>query len=164
MNIIASVDENWGIGLKGRLLVRIPADMKTFQQMTAGAVLVMGRRTLESFSNAQPLAGRVNIVLTRNPNWKVRNAILVHSVEETLERLDDYRDREVFVIGGESIFRQFLPFCDAAHITKIHQVFETDAFFPNLDLDPDWSVTNSSEEQTYFDLEYHFLKYERRKS
>ncbi|MCC8045227.1 MAG: dihydrofolate reductase [Clostridiales bacterium] len=161
MNLIAAVDKNWGIGYQNRLLVRIPADMKSFQEMTRGRVVVMGRRTLESLPNGLPLEGRENLVLTANPDYRVRHARLAHSVEEALQILEPYRSEDIYVIGGESIYREFLPYCQTAHITKIDQVYEADAFFPNLDELSEWEITADSEEQTYFDLEYHFLRYEK---
>lgn len=161
MNLIAAVDENWGIGYKGKLLVSIPKDMKMFHEMTMGKVVVMGRRTLESLPGGLPLTGRMNLVLTSNRNLRLRNAVTVHSPEETLEELKKYSGRDVYVIGGESVYRQFLPYCNVAHITKISQKFEADAYLPNLDERKEWKITADSEEQTYFDLEYRFLKYER---
>ncbi|MCD8015189.1 MAG: dihydrofolate reductase [Lachnospiraceae bacterium] len=161
MNLIAAVDENWGIGRDGKLLVSIPNDMRLFHEMTMGKVVVMGRKTLESLPGGVPLAGRTNLVLTSNTQANIRGAMVAHSIEETLNQLKGYQDEDVFIIGGESIYRQFLPYCKIAHITKIHQAFEADVWFSNLDKMKDWHVTADSEEQTYFDLEYHFLRYER---
>ncbi len=164
MNLIAAVDENWGIGLHGKLLVRIPSDNKRFRERTEGGVVVMGRKTLESLPNGMPLSGRENLVLTSNPHYERKHVTPVHSVREALARLEGCPDKEIFVIGGESVFRQFLPFCDKAYITKIQTRYEADAFFPNLDENPDWEITSESEEQTYFNLEYYFLDYARVKS
>ena len=161
MNLIAAVDENWAIGNKGQLLVRIPADHRMFRQETLDKVVVYGRKTLETFPMAQPLDRRVNIVLSTNPAYKVRNATVVHSIEELLEELKNYPSEDVYIIGGESIYRQMLPYCDTAHITKIDYAYEADAYFPNLDQDPEWEVTADSDEQTYFDLTYAFVRYER---
>ncbi len=163
MKLIAAVDENWAIGQKNRLLVQIPADQKFFRETTEGQVVVLGRRALANFSNGRPLAGRVNVVLSRNPSFTVKSAVVTHSVEETLQRLREYPNQEVYVIGGGSIYRQFLPYCDTALITKICHVYEADTYFPNLEKDPDWVLRADSEEQTYFDLEYYFLRYERKK-
>lgn len=162
MNVIVAVDKNWAIGKDNRLLVSIPADMKMFRQETMGKVVVMGRKTLESFPNGMPLKNRTNIVLTGNREYKVKDAIVVHTIEELLEEIKKYSSDEVYCIGGDSVYRQLLPYCDVAHVTKIDFAYEADSFFPNLDEDPQWSVTASSEEQTYFDLEYQFLKYERK--
>ena len=161
MNLIAAVDRNWAIGNKGQLLVSIPGDHRMFRQETLGKVVVYGRKTLETFPLAQPLDRRVNIVLSANPDYQVRGAAVVHSIPELLEILKDYDTEDVYIIGGESIYRQMLPYCDVAHITKVDYAYEADAYFPNLDEDPEWEVTADSDEQTYFDLTYAFVKYER---
>lgn len=161
MNLIAAVDKNWAIGCKNKLLVSIPADMKFFRETTTGKVVVMGRKTLESFPNGMPLKKRTNIVLTHDKTYKVPDAILVHSMEELHEELKKYPSEDIYVLGGETIYKQLLEECDVAHITKIDYEFEADAYFPNLDELPDWKITQDSEEQTYFDLEYYFYKYEK---
>ena len=163
MNLIAAVDNNWAIGNKGQLLVRIPADHGMFRQETLGKVIVYGRKTLETFPMAQPLDRRTNIVLSKNPNYKVNNALVVHSIDELLEELKQYPSEDIYIIGGESIYRQMLPYCDTAHITKVDYSYQADAFFPNLDKDPEWEITADSDEQTYFDLAYTFVRYERKK-
>ena len=163
MNLIAAVDQNWAIGNKNQLLVKIPADQKFFRETTTGKVVVMGRKTLESFPNKIPLPNRVNIVLTKNENYQAKDAVIVHSVEELLEVLKNYEDREIFVIGGQSIYEQLLPYCNVAHVTKINYEYEADAYFPNLDKLPEWEIVADSDEHTYFDLEYTFYKYERKK-
>ncbi|MDD6633227.1 MAG: dihydrofolate reductase [Agathobacter sp.] len=163
MNLIAAVDENWAIGKNNQLLVRIPADQKFFREMTTGRVVVMGRKTLESFPNGQPLKNRTNIVLTHNKDYAVKDAVVVHSMDELHEELKKYDSDDVFVIGGEKIYEQLLDECDVAHITKIDFAYDADAYFPNLDQNPDWEITGDSEEQTYFDLEYYFYRYEKKK-
>ena len=161
MNIIVAVDKNWAIGKDNKLLVSIPADMKMFRQETTGKVVVMGRKTLESFPNGLPLKNRTNIVLTGNKDYNVKDAIIVHTVEELLEEIKKYPSEEVYCIGGDSVYKQLLPYCDTAHVTKIDFAYEADCYFPNLDEMPEWKVTAESDEQTYFDLEYSFMKYER---
>ena len=161
MNVIVAADKNWGIGKDNKLLVSIPSDMKFFRQTTTGKVVVMGRKTLESFPNGQPLKNRVNIVLTSDKNYKVKDAIVVHDLDELHKELEQYNSEDVYVIGGESIYRQLLDECDVAHITKIDYAYDADAYFPNLDEKEEWQITEDSDEQTYFDLEYYFLKYER---
>lgn len=163
MNLIVAVDKNWGIGKDNKLLVSIPADMKFFREETMNKVVVMGRKTLESFPNGLPLKGRTNIVLTRDRNYQVKDAVLVHSVEELMDELRKYDTREVYVIGGDSVYKLLLPYCDIAHVTKIDYGYEADSFFPNLDEMPEWEITASSEEQTYFDLEYTFVKYTKKR-
>lgn len=161
MNLIAAVDKNWAIGNKNALLVRIPADQKFFRETTTGKVVVMGRKTLESFPNGLPLKNRTNIVLTHEKDYKVSGAVVVNTMEELHEELKKYADEDIYVIGGESIYKQLLDECDVAHITKIDFAYEADAYFPNLDEMPEWQITADSEEQTYFDLEYYFYKYEK---
>ena len=161
MNLIVAVDKNWAIGCGNKLLVSIPQDMKFFRETTMGKVVVMGRKTLESFPGGQPLKKRTNIVITRDKNYSVKDAIVVHSIEEALEELKKYNEEDIYVIGGETIYRQMLPYCKVAHITKINHAYEADTYFPNLDEKPEWLVTGVSDEQTYFDLEYEFVRYER---
>lgn len=162
MNLIVAADENWGIGKGNELLVRIPADMKFFRQETTGKVVVLGRKTLETFPQGLPLKNRTNIILSTNPSYQVKDAVVVHSVEELIKELKQYDEEDVYVIGGESVYRQLLPYCKVAHVTKIDHAYEADTYFPNLDQDPDWEITAESDEQTYFDITYHFLKYERK--
>ena len=161
MNLIVNVDKNWAIGNKNKLLVSIPADMKFFRETTNGKVVVMGRKTLESFPGGQPLKNRVNIVLTKDMNYQVKGAVVVHSKEALLEELKQYKQEDIYVIGGEMIYRMLLPYCDTAYITRMDHAFEADTFFPNMDEEPGWKMTGISEEQTYFDLEYAFTKYEK---
>lgn len=163
MNLIVAVDRNWAIGYKNELLVRIPNDHKYFREVTTGRVVVLGRKTLETFPQGQPLKNRTNIILSRNKDYKVKDAIVVHSIDELMEELKQYNSEDVFIIGGESIYREMLPYCDVAHVTKIDHAYQADAYFPNLDKTGEWVITAESEEQTYFDIEYVFLKYERKK-
>lgn len=161
MNLIAAVDRNWAIGYQNKLLTSIPEDMKFFRQTTTGKVVVMGRKTLESFPGKKPLKNRTNIVLTKNPSYQVEGAVVVHTMEELHEELKKYNSEDIFVIGGESIYRLLLDECDRAYITKIEYAYTADAYFPNLDENKDWKITAESEEHTCFDLEYFFLTYEK---
>ena len=163
MNLILSADNNWAIGKDNRLLVRIPSDMKFFRETTTGKVVVMGRKTLESFPNGLPLKNRINIVLTANPAYKVKDAIVVRSKAELDVELKKYNSDDIYVIGGESVYRMLLGECDTAYVTKIHYTYEADTYFPNLDEEPGWELIKESSEQTYFDLEYHFLTYQRKR-
>ena len=161
MKLIVAADRNWAIGKNNKLMWSIPADMKFFRETTQGNVVIMGRKTLESFPQGQPLKNRVNIVITRNPSYKVKDAVVDHSVEEAIEESRKY-DGDVFVIGGESIYRAMLPYCDTALVTRIDYAYEADTWFPNLDEDEEWELTDEGEEQTCFDLEYAFTRYERK--
>jgi len=162
MNMIVAVDSNWAIGYKNELLIRIPADMKMFRQETTGKVVVLGRKTLETFPNGLPLPKRTNIILSTKADYEVKDAIVVHSVEELLDKVKEYDTRDVYIIGGETVYRQMLPYVDTVHVTKIDRAYEADAYFPNLDADEDWEITAESDEQVYFDTTYAFVKYERK--
>lgn len=163
MNLIVAVDKNWAIGYQNKLLVSIPADMRFFRDETTGKVVIMGRNTLESFPGGQPLKNRTNIVITQKKDYKVNNAIVVNSVEEALKEVSKYRSDDIYVIGGESIYRQMLPYCKIAHVTKIDYAYQADTYFPNLDEMEDWILAEETEEHTYYDLAYTFCRYERRK-
>lgn len=161
MNLIVNADKNWGIGKNNELLVQIPNDMKMFRSTTIGNVVVMGRKTLESFPNGKPLPKRTNIVLTKNKNYAAKGAIVVHSKEELLEELKKYPEEDIFVIGGESIYRMLLPYCTTAYVTRTDYAYDADTYFPNLDELPEWKLVEESGEETYFDIEYRFTKYEK---
>lgn len=163
MNIIVAVDNNWAIGYQNKLLVSIPADMRFFRDETTNKVVIMGRSTLESFPGGQPLKNRTNIVITSKQDYKVKDAIVVHSIEEAMEIAGQYRSEDIYVIGGASIYKQMLPYCDIAHVTKIDYSYLADTYFPNLDELEDWALAEESEEQTYYDLTYTFCRYERNK-
>ena len=162
MNIIVAVDANWGIGKDGDLLVSIPADKKFFRQETMGKVVVMGRKTLESLPGGRPLPGRVNVVLSRDPEYAPKDTLVAHSEEELDKILAEYDKEDVYVIGGGSIYKLLLSRCSLAHVTRIDRAYEADTWFPNLDEDPEWEITGISDEQTYFDITYHFVRYERK--
>lgn len=159
MNIIVAVDKNWAIGNQGQLLVTIPQDQKMFREETLGKVIVMGRKTLESFPAGQPLYGRTNIVLTTDQDYRANGAIICHSVEEVLEELKQYQSEDIFIIGGQTIYEQFLSYCNVAHVTYIDFKYAADTHFPNLDVAPDWKLVLESDEQTFFSLCYEFRMY-----
>jgi len=163
ISLIVAVDKNWGIGNKGNLLLSIPSDMKFFKETTTGNVVVMGRKTLESFPGGRPLTDRINIVITKKKDYKVKDAIIVNDIEEALEEAKKYTDRDTYVIGGGLIYKQMLKYCDEAHVTYIDYSYEADTHFPNLDEMPEWELEGESDEQTHFNLVYHFRKYVRKK-
>ncbi len=162
MNLIVCVDAGWGIGCRGELLVSIPADKRMFKERTMGGVVLGGRKTMEGLPGGTTLPGRTNMILTHKRDYAYGDAVVVHSMEEALERLGDYPSRDVYIIGGGDVYRAFLPYCDIAYVTKVDYTYEADTFFPNLDEDPDWVMTHDSEEQTYYDLEYYFTIYQRK--
>lgn len=160
MQLIVAVDKNWAIGNGSKLLVRIPEDQKFFRETTMGHVVVLGRKTLDEFPGGKPLKGRNNIILSRDEKYKVDGATVVHSKEELLEELAKYASDDIFIIGGESIYKLMYQYCDTAHVTKIDYAYRADKYFPNLDEEAGWKMVADSDEQTYFDLEYYFVKYE----
>ena len=157
ISIIVAVAENGVIGDKNSLLWHISEDLKHFKAITSGHPVVMGRKTYESLG--RPLPGRTNVVVTRQ-EIEIEGCRVVHSLEEALAQFP--ADEEIFIIGGESIYRQFLPYCDTAYVTKIDHAYDADTHFPNLDEMPEWEMTEAGEEQTSFDLEFVFTKYERK--
>nr|WP_314447461.1 dihydrofolate reductase [uncultured Lachnoanaerobaculum sp.] len=164
MNIIVAVDKKWGIGNKGKLLVSIPRDKKLFREETTGKVIIMGHNTLLSLPGAQPLAGRENIVLSRDKSLSIKGATVLNSVDACMDylRKNNIKDSDVFVIGGESVYNDFLPYCDVAHITYIDYEYEADRYFLNLDISNEWSLVLETEEETYFDIPYTFRLYKRK--
>lgn len=158
MNAIVSVTADWGIGLEGRLVVPNREDMRRFTRLTCGGrtpkqaaqgevlgSVIMGRRTLESFP-AGPLKARRNIVLTRDATFAVDGVEVAHSVDDALALVADEDPDTVWLIGGESVYRQLLPYCTHAYVTKNDISCPCDAFFPNLDADEAWMLLERSEE------------------
>ena len=146
MELIVAVYDDWGIGKDGTQPIALSADRKFFRETTRGAMVIVGRRTIEDFPSKKPLPGRVNVALTRSMN-DISGFTVCHSPEEAAE-LAKTADRAV-VIGGGSIYLQMLGYCDRAYVTKVHTTVESDTFFPNLDLDPQWylaEVLHSGEE------------------
>lgn len=160
MNLIVNADKNWGIGKNNSLLIRIPEDMKFFRRMTKGNVIVLGRRTLESFPGGTALPDRTNIVLSKKKDLKTGGATVVNDIDALFEILKEYDDDEIFVVGGESVYRELLPYCRKAYVTRPDYAYDADAHFPNLDELENWVKTQESEEQTYFDIVYTFDVYE----
>lgn len=156
MDIIVAVDEKWGIGKDGNLLQRISTDMKRFRAMTTGNVLVMGRKTLESFPNQKPLPNRVNIVLTANRAYEAEGVVLCHDLAELPQILKEYEGKQVFVAGGGSVYAQLLPQCEKAYVTKIYHTYPADTTFPNLEENPEWELTEKGEVQEEKGIKFSF--------
>ncbi len=159
MIAIAAVDENWAIGSGNKLLFSIPEDMRFFRETTTGKTVVMGRKTLESFPGGRPLKNRRNLVLSKQRNLRIEGAEIVSSPEELLTCIRDENPREVFVIGGASVYELLLPHCEKALITKMYRRFPADAYFPNLDEQEHWKITEQSALYNYEGLDYRFLTY-----
>lgn len=146
MELIVAVYDDWGIGADGTQPVALSADRKFFRETTRGAMVIAGRRTIADFPGQKPLPGRVNIALTRQ-NIEIPGFTVVNSPEEAAALAS--KAERAFVIGGGSVYRQMLPMCDTAYITKVHCTIESDTFFPNLDEDPEWilaEILQSGEE------------------
>ena len=180
MKQIVNVNKKWGIGLRGGLLVNIPEDMKFFRETTRGAVLIMGSTTLESFPRMAPLRGRVNIVLI-DDDRKIREEsvaaaeadreagydtelIYVRSLPEAVELGCRYEavGREVFVIGGATVYRIMLPYCDTCIVTVNDCELEADTFYPDLSADPDWEETDRGEAHEWNGVKFRFTTWKRR--
>ncbi len=137
MELIVAVYDDWGIGKDGTQPIALSADRKFFRETTRGAMVIVGRKTLADFPGGKPLPGRVNVVLTRQ-NTNIPDVVTCHSPEQAVE-IARTAERAM-VIGGGSIYKQMLPFCDTAYVTKVHAKPESDTFFPNLDKDPQWEM------------------------
>jgi len=157
--LISSADLNWGIGYQSRLLARIPEDMKQVSAKTKGKVIVMGRKTLESFPGGKPLPERTNVVITASRDYTNNDAVVVHGIPELMERLKDYQG-EIYVFGGASVYRQLLSYCSKAFITRFHAAFQADSFLPDFDKLESWELIDEGPVQiSKTGLKYQFLEY-----
>lgn len=169
MFLVVAVDKEWGIGYKGELLARVKADLGNFAKLTTGKTVILGSTTLATFPGGRVLKNRTNIVLSTRNEYNPEGAVMVRSLEELFEELKKYNTDEVAVIGGASIYRQLLPYCDTAYVTFFDASFPKDTYFPNLDESDDWKITEKSDvfcsnPETDFpkeDIKYWFAKYER---
>ena len=159
MELIVAVYDDWGIGRDGTQPVALSADRKFFREMTRGATVIVGRKTLADFPGGRPLPNRVNIVLTRQ-DVQIPDAVICHSPEEAA-RLTKTHSR-VTVIGGGSIYKQMLPLCDTAYVTKVHARPDSDTFFPNLDEDPDWTLSQILQQGEEDGIRYEMCLYRRK--
>ncbi len=169
MKLVVAVDKNWGIGNKGGLLAHVRADLRYFQSLTKGNVVILGSKTLQTFPNGMPLKNRENIILSRRPDFCPEGATVVHSLDELLESVKKYDTETVFVIGGSTVYDLLLDYCDTAYVTKFDKELESDAFFRNLDASPEWELVSVGEKQksnpetdTVPDMEFEFCVYKRK--
>ena len=159
MELIVAVNEDWGIGRDGTQQIALAADRKFFRETTRGAMVIAGRRTIGDFPGQKPLPGRINVALTRS-GVEIPGFIRCGSTEEAVA-LAKTADR-AFVIGGGSVYRQLMPWCDTAYITKIHACPESDTWFPNLDEDPDWYIAETLLSGEEDGIAYEMLLYKRK--
>ena len=155
MYAIAAVDRHWGIGRDNALLFHIPADMRRFRALTEGKTVLMGRKTLQSLPGGRGLPHRRSIVLTGDRSFTAENAEIVHFPVEAVFQAGE----DAWIIGGESVYRRFLPLCDRVFITKIFADGHADAFFPDLDALPNWKIERTGEAVTENGLTYRFVDY-----
>ena len=159
MKLIVAVDSRWGIGKNGDLLKSIPDDMLYYRATTRGKVVVMGYTTLLSLPNSKSAPGRLNLILADIPDLRVSGAVVCGSMEQLHRMIGQFAPDDVFDIGGGSMYRQLLPYCHAAHITKMRFDGDADTYIPNLDDLPEWSVSTESEMKEHEGIHYSFLEY-----
>lgn len=158
MFAIVAADERGGIGAKGELLVHIGADLRRFKELTTGHSVILGRKTLATFPGGRPLPGRENLIMSTTMETAPEGA----KVFRDLGSLLVYAPADSFVIGGESVYRSLLPYCDTVYLTRIHKVFAADAFFPDLDNLPEWELTQAEGPLEENGLTFSYLTYTRR--
>lgn len=157
MKLIVAADQNWAIGCRNRLQVHIPADLARFKALTMGHPVLLGRKTLETFPGGRPLKGRRNLILSRNPEFRAEGAEVYPSLDEVLAAAPE----DTFVIGGESVYRMLLPYCDTAHVTRLDAALPADCWFPDLDADPAWEVAEEGEPLEHDGLGFRYVTYRR---
>jgi dihydrofolate reductase len=165
INIIAAIGLGSELGYKNKLLCDLPNDLRHFKELTQGNICVMGRKTYQSLG--KPLTNRINVILSHKKNFNIHHGVYVyHSVQDVLREYENYsnKEAELFICGGEEIYKQFIPYADKMYITVIDYVFDkADTFFPSFNLS-DWkvveSIANKADENHAYD--FHFVKYERR--
>jgi len=159
MKLIVAVDNRWGIGKKGDLLMSIPDDMLYYRATTRGKVVVMGYTTLLSLPNSKPAPGRLNLVLADIEGLRVPGAVVCGSMEQLLRMIGNFEPDDVFDVGGGSMYRQLMPYCHAAHITKMRFDGQADTYIPNLDEIDTWTIEDESELKEHEGIGYSFVVY-----
>ncbi len=163
MNIIVAVDKNWGIGYKEKTLYDFAKQKEFFGELTDNKIFVLGRKTLEMVYKSEAPRGRINICLTSQKNYKKQGAIVVNTLSELFEKLSFYNSDNVFVIGGESIYNQLLPYCKVCYVTKVDNKKQSDASFENLDKNKNWKMVKNSNPYFENNTIFYFCKYENSK-
>lgn len=159
MELIVAVYDDWGIGCCGTQPVALSADRKFFREMTRGCMVIAGRKTIGDFPGQKPLPGRVNVALTRS-GAEIPGFTVCASTEEAVELAKTAQ--RAMVIGGGSIYRQLLPYCDTAYITKVHTTIDCDTYFPNLDEDEEWYLAQTLQSGEENGIAYEMLLYKRK--
>lgn len=159
MIAIVNVTPDWGIGKDGRLFVAIKDDLRRFRRLTEGKTVIYGRKTLATFPGGKPLQNRRNLILSGRRGYEVEGAEVCRSLAEVLEKVRNLPANEVFVIGGASVYRQLLPYCERALVTKTFSDAPADSFFPDLDALPDWEQVAASELLEENGITYRYIDY-----
>ncbi|GHU78801.1 dihydrofolate reductase [Clostridia bacterium] len=159
MTMIFSADRGWGIGRDNMLLFHASEDMKRFKELTKGKVVVMGYNTLLSLPGSKPLPDRVNIVLSRKSGLKIEGAHTCAGLDDLFEEIERYPEEDVFVIGGEQVYRQLMPYSGKAYVTKFDAEAQADRFMENLDDSHEWKLIETSDTFEDGGLEYTFNTY-----
>ena len=161
--LLASADAAGGIGKGNALLVRIPEDMRHFREHTVGQTIIVGRKTLESFKNGQPLPNRTNVVLSAIPGYQMEGATVVRNLQELFECLNGVHGR-IYVCGGESVYRALVGFCGRAVITRFDASYDADAFLPDISRETGWPCLDEGEWKTSENgIRYRIQEYERQR-
>ena len=161
MVIIVTMDKNQGLSRKGQPLVSIPADYRFFREETKGKIVVMTEEMLNSMPGGKAVGGRTNYVLTKNPKFKEPNVQPFSNMEDLRKELLKFSSEDIYILGGQPLFDDFLDDCHEIHATWVDYSYEADSFFPKLD-EKVWKIGNKSDEQTYCDLEYYFIRFLRK--
>lgn len=167
MKAIVAVDNNWGIGKDNDLLISLPEDMRFFREKTMDKIVIMGRKTLESFPNKKPLPKRINIVLSREDNLQIEGCIVCKSILDAIKYIEENYGEEkltdTFFIGGESIYKQCLEYCEILYVTKIHENYSADRYFPNLSELKEWEMVFSEKHISQKNnIEFEFTTYKKK--
>lgn len=158
MELIVAVYDDWGIGADGTQPVALSADRKFFREMTKGVMVIVGRRTIDDFPGKKALPGRVNVALTRQ-DVQIPGFTVCHTPEEAAQLAKSAH--RAMVIGGGSVYRQMLPLCDTAYVTKVHTTIVCDTYFPNLDEDPEWTLAEILQSGEENGIAYEMCMYKR---
>ena len=162
IHAIVACDEDNGIGYGGKLLFHIKDDLIHFQSKTIGHPIIIGRKTLSTFPNGLPLAGRTNIILSRDPDFKLTDAFVFNTIDDVLYFIKNrFSNEDIFVCGGDSIYKQFLPYCNVIDMTRIYSKKHSDSFFPEFG--KEWKKTSESDLRysDKYNCNYRFITYER---
>ena len=160
MIAIVVVDKNWGIGKDGEQIVYIPGDLKRFKDFTTGNTIILGRKTMYTFPGGKPLKNRRNLILSRNPDFKVEGGEVYPDLDSLMEHVTD--SDNTYVVGGAMVYNTMIGQCDRAYVTKIDAEYPADCWFPNLDADPNWEIEWEGEQLEHEGVKYRYVNYRRK--